>query len=212
MNKHFEFVSEDIIKLHGHKLTRIRALVDLPLQFVRSGDLGGYIESECNLTDQAWVEGWACVYGNARISGYACVAGGARVYDNASVSDNARVFGSSHIFGDSRVSGKAYIGGTAQLSGSAHVSGNAYLSGNDQVSRGVIKSNADFITVGPAISSNRYTTAYRTMDQSICVTTGCFTGSLDEFEQAINETHVNNEIYKQQYLRFVQMIKLNFDV
>ena len=212
MTKHYEFVPEDTIELHGHKLTRIRAVVNLPLQFVRSGDLGGYIESEYNLTDQAWVEDRACVYGNACISGNASVGGGAHVYDNASVTDNARVFGSSHIFGDSLVSGKAHIGGIVQLSGNAQVSGNAYLSGNDQVSHGVIKSNADFITVGPAISSNRYTTAYRTMDQSICVTTGCFTGSLDEFEQAINETHVNNEIYKQQYLRFVQMIKLNFDV
>lgn len=80
MNKHFEFVPEDTIDIDGHKLTRIRALVDLPMQFVRSGDLGGYIEKYENLHDQAWVTNNAAVYGNASISGKAYVSDGSRVW------------------------------------------------------------------------------------------------------------------------------------
>ena len=69
-NKKYEFVDGDTITTpNGKKLKRIRALVAIGLS-VAAGDLGGYIESEKNLSTSgnAWVSGDAWVYGDAWVS------------------------------------------------------------------------------------------------------------------------------------------------
>lgn len=69
--KKFEITREFKIVL-GRKLFRIRALVNFGN--VKSGDLGGYVEKEENLSH----DGDAWVYGNAQVCGdadYACVKG-----------------------------------------------------------------------------------------------------------------------------------------
>ena len=74
-NKKYEFVDGDTITTpSGKTLRRIRALVAIGLS-VAAGDLGGYIESEKNLSTSgnAWVSGNALVYGDAEVSGNAWV-------------------------------------------------------------------------------------------------------------------------------------------
>lgn len=63
--KKFELTNEFITNIFGTKLYRIKALVGFG--DVKSGELGGYIEKEENLShsDDAWVSGDAQVYGNA---------------------------------------------------------------------------------------------------------------------------------------------------
>ena len=56
-------------------LHRIIALIDIPCQRVKAGDLGGYVASEKNLSQK----GNAWVYGDARVSEDAWVYGDARV-------------------------------------------------------------------------------------------------------------------------------------
>lgn len=73
---HYEFTGKTK-NLLGHTLHQIRATKDLPQHDVKSGDVGGWIESEKNLFGNAWVYGDARVYGNARVSGNALVSGGA---------------------------------------------------------------------------------------------------------------------------------------
>ena len=70
-------LTEECKEHFGRKLYRIKALIDFGN--VKAGDLGGYIESEKNLShnDNCWV------YGNARVYGNAEVFGNARVYGNA---------------------------------------------------------------------------------------------------------------------------------
>ena len=72
-------------------LHRIRALRDIPSAGVKSGDLGGWIEKESNLSKygDAWVFGYARVYGGAEVCGNALVYGGAEVCGNALVYGNA---------------------------------------------------------------------------------------------------------------------------
>ena len=64
MSKKYEFVEGDTLTtLDGVTLKRIRALVSIG-SFVMPGDIGGYIESEKNLSqlsDNAWVSGDAWV-------------------------------------------------------------------------------------------------------------------------------------------------------
>lgn len=87
----YEILKDEFIEFDGRKLYRIKALKDF--HNVKKGKVGGYIESEQNLSQEgdAWVSGNAQVYGNAWVYGDAWVYGNARVYGNAWVSGNARV-------------------------------------------------------------------------------------------------------------------------
>ena len=89
MNKKYELTSETV-NLNGHILCRIKALRDF--SNVKAGDLGGYIESEYNLSH----------YGN-------CWIYNGRVYQNSRISGDARVCRHVRIYGDIQICGDAWI-------------------------------------------------------------------------------------------------------
>ena len=93
----YEILKDEFIELDGRKLYRIKALKDF--LNVRKGTVGGYIESEQNLSQ----EGDAWVYGDAWVCGDARVCGNARVYGDARVCGNARVSGNAWVCGNARV-------------------------------------------------------------------------------------------------------------
>jgi hypothetical protein len=74
-------------------LFRIRALRDIPGAGVEAGDLGGFVGSEGNLSQEgdAWVYDCAQVYGAARVYGDALVSYCARVSGHAQISGGARI-------------------------------------------------------------------------------------------------------------------------
>lgn len=80
MEKHFELTENYKLNADGVKLFQIRCTRDV--KWAKVGDLGGWIESESNLSDNAWVSGDAQVSGDARVSGNAQVSGDAQVYGN----------------------------------------------------------------------------------------------------------------------------------
>ena len=98
MSKKYELVVDDTITLWGWKLFRIKALISFGS--VDAGDLGGYIHTEDNLSQ----EGNAWVSGNAKVSGNAEVWGDAKVSGNAEVSGNAKVWGNAEVWGNAKVS------------------------------------------------------------------------------------------------------------
>lgn len=66
--KKYELVTDDVITLDsGKTLTRIRALIEIPKYAICPGDLGGYVESEYNLSNRgsAWIRDNARVYDRA---------------------------------------------------------------------------------------------------------------------------------------------------
>ena len=83
MNTKYEFTGETKI-VCGRTLRRIKAIVAIGAT-VAPGDIGGWIESENNLSmyGNAWVYSNAMVYGDAMVSGNAKVSGNAEVHDNA---------------------------------------------------------------------------------------------------------------------------------
>ena len=115
MEKKYELIENDYIEGLDKKLYRIKALKSF--NGIKKGDVGGYIQSEENLSQaencwisrDAFVFGNALVFGNARVYGNAHVYGDARVYGDTYVSGNARVFGDAHVSGDARVFGDAHI-------------------------------------------------------------------------------------------------------
>lgn len=91
MMKKYELLESDTREVCGKKLYRIRALKDFGC--VKTGELGGYIEKEDNLSHlgSAWIGGNAWIVGNARIKGNAVVAGDARIEGNARIEGDAMV-------------------------------------------------------------------------------------------------------------------------
>ena len=164
-------------------LYRIRALRDIPERGVKSGDLGGWVESEGNLSHEcaAWVSGDARVFGTAQVSGNARVYGDASVYGHARVADNASVYGNARVYGGARVYGDASVyGNDAQVYGGAWVHGDARVFGDAQVyvARHVT-------TLGPVGSEDRVVTIYRDKDGTARIVAGCWTGTPDELAERI---------------------------
>ena len=92
MEKKYEFTRETM-RHEGRTLHRIRALKDFGN--VKAGDVGGWVETEANLSHDcnAWVSGNGRVYDNAWVYDNACVSGNGEIYGNAWVSGNGRVYG-----------------------------------------------------------------------------------------------------------------------
>ena len=121
-------LTDERVKFNGKTLYRIKALKSFGR--VKAGDLGGYIQSEKNLSHDgnAWVYDTAQVAGNAKVSGNAKVNRRAKVYGNAKVHDYARVSDDARVYANSVVRDKAYVYGKAEVEGDAEVYGNAEVS------------------------------------------------------------------------------------
>lgn len=80
--KKYEFTGE-VKSIDEKMLHRIRAVRDIPEHNVKAGDLGGWLETEENLSHNgaAWVMDSAYVMGKARVTDSARVMGNARVMD-----------------------------------------------------------------------------------------------------------------------------------
>ena len=81
------------------------------------------------------------------------------------------------------------------------------MSGDAQVLK-----SADILQIGPSKSSGRFTTAHIDKKIGVRVNCGCFSGTVKEFSDAIEEAHKNNQEYLEQYRLFCQLIAFNFGV
>ena len=178
--KKYELTDEIIVK-YGSTLHRIKALKDFGN--VKTGELGGYIESGSNLSQ----EGNCWVYGNAEVC------------DNAEVYGNAKVYGNAWVYGNAEVCGNARVYGDAWVYGNAEVCGNARVYGD-----------ADYITIKGLGSKYRNTTIFRTKE-NIAVKCGCFYGTLAEFVDKVKETHGNSKFAKE-YLALIDLVKIHFEL
>ncbi len=141
-------LTEETVTVFGKTLYRIRAVRDFGS--VKTGEFGGYIEKEENLSHfgNAWISGDAWVYGDARVSG------------------NARVFGNAEVF-----------------------------------------NTRHFFVQGPIGSRDGYVTFYRTKDDTVEVRCGCFSGSLQEFVNQVEETHGGSR-YEKEYKLAAELAKV----
>lgn len=159
-------LTEETKEVGGHILHRIQAVRDF--DDVQKGDLGGWVESEENLSH----DGNCWVSGNGRVFGNGWVFGNGRVYDNG------------RVFGDGEVSSNARIGV------------NAYIS-----------SPRSYFVQGPIGSRDDFLTCYLDKDKKIYAVTGCFSGTLEEFEKKVKETHGSNK-HAKQYLKAAEMARV----
>lgn len=123
-------LTDNIINVDGRILCQIRAVRDFGNVF--GGDLGGYVESERNLSHRGncWIYRDAMVFDQARVLEDALVAGKAKVYENAEVRRKARVYENTEVYGKAIITDHAEVSGTSTISGSARVGGYASVAIN----------------------------------------------------------------------------------
>ena len=120
--KKYEFVPGHDDEFEGHTVHLIRALKKFTYEvngvkaIVNKGDIGGYIESEDNLSQEGncWVEGDSFVTDNAKVMGDAVVCSNSVLADNAVIKDHAFVGDNTTLRGDSMLSDYASVGGGAE--------------------------------------------------------------------------------------------------
>lgn len=152
-NKKYRF-TDDTIKVDGKTLHRIQALRSF--SDVQKWELGGYIESERNLShkDNAWVYDDAKVFDNARVSDDASVSDNAAVYGNAVVYENAKVHDYAEVFGKAQVHGNADVYGDAWMAGNARICDNAKIFGKARA-RGNAELNGNYILSGNSVLTEK---------------------------------------------------------
>lgn len=147
--KKYTLIEDDVIQIQGITLKRIKALRDI--NFVKTnknesfcfevgaGDLGGYIESEENLSQEgdAWIGEGAAAFGDARVKDSALVMGTVELEGEVSGNaffraDNKKTESSniSSVDRDVKICDNAFIHvGEIEATGKTYLFGNAYLTG-----------------------------------------------------------------------------------
>lgn len=145
---------------NGSDVFQIKALQDTPSYGVKTGDLGGYIHSEKNLSHEGtcWVGKGARVFDSGvvyedavvnesvLVCGHASVYGSAFLTGKAIISERATVRGYAQIWGKVLIHGntvveehaevwdEAEIAGDVVIGGEAHIHGSAIIRGNSHIS------------------------------------------------------------------------------
>ena len=186
-------LTDETIKFSGRTLYRIKANKDFGN--VKKDDLGGWVESETNLSQKGdcWIYGTAKVYDNAKVYGNAKVSndslvhcnakvygnailnGGVIVYDNARIYGNVWLYGSIMVYGNAKVYGHANVHDKAEVYDDAKVYGEADVYGYAKICGDAeIRSDKDYIVYKNNWSSGRYFTWTRSNNMW---KVGCFYGN-----------------------------------
>lgn len=108
-DKKYELVPETVKEFYSKPMYRIRALKDF--SDVKKGDLGGYVESEDNLsqTDNCWIYDDSIVGLGARVINNAVVKDCSTVIVHSEISGNAVIEDNSHIDNSTIVSDQSRV-------------------------------------------------------------------------------------------------------
>ena len=215
IEKKYELIPSD-----KEGLYRVKAIKDF--NDVKNGDIGGYVESEKNLSqyddcwiyddaivqDNAVVIGKALIFNNAVVVGNAIVSdhaqifnnavvvGNARVCDNAELYDHAQIYDNAVVVGNARVCDNAEIGGKARIGGNAVIQGNTFICGDAMIS-----SDKDYIVFKNWWSSGRYFTWTRSNNMW---KVGCFYGTGEEL---IAKAYKDSEESGREYEKIVKYVE-----
>ena len=209
IEKKYELIPSDMEGLY-----RIKALKDF--NDVKNGDIGGYVESEKNLSqyddcwiydnaivhDNAVVIGNALIFNNAVIYGNAIVSDHAQIYDNAVVRDNAKVCDYAELYDNAVVMGKAIVCDYTELYDNAQIWGDAIVQGNAIIGGdAMISSDKDYIIFKNWWSSGRYFTWTRSNNMW---KVGCFYGTGEEL---IVKAYKDSEESGREYKKIVKYVE-----
>lgn len=122
------YLTNNIIDVDGHKLHQIVAARDIPEIGVQEGDLGGYVESERNLSHQgtSWIFAGK-VYEQASVTDGATVRGtNVRVHDKACLNGGFTAYDDVHLYGNFRGTGCGKAAGRVDACDNTMIRGSGF--------------------------------------------------------------------------------------
>ena len=139
MNKKYQLIKDNSVEYKKKTLYRIKALRDF--SDVRAGDIGGYVESENNLSHDGdcWLYnksvalGNSRVYDNAKLYDYSIITGNAKAFENATIKDDAFVRFNAKVHGNASIINKSIISGNADIFGDVVINGDTSICGDAKV-------------------------------------------------------------------------------
>lgn len=160
MEKKYELTEKTMEISKGKVLHRIKALKSFG--HVKNGDIGGWVESEANLSQEGdcWIYDCAAVIGNAEIHDSAAVKGVSFIRDNAVAKDHALIIDSvmrdNSVVKDNatinsvKMSGNSCVMENALLNAFIRkqlvsIMGNSCIGGNANISGGVFTGNVKIL-------------------------------------------------------------------
>lgn len=207
MEKKYEILKNTKVRFFGREIYRIKALKDFGN--VKKGDIGGYVESEYNLSQ----EGDCWIYDNAVACDNAVVRDNSIVHDNvmvkncAVVRDNTIICGNAEIKNHAVVKNYALVCGNSIVSDHATACDHAVISSHAKIdNHAKIKDKSQWFVVENVGSRNDNITFYET-DNVIYANVGCFSGTLDEFIKQVKITHKGNK-FEKEYLQMAELAKV----
>ena len=114
--------------------------------------------------------------------------------------DNLAHSGNAWVSGNAQVSGNAWVFGNAEVFGNACVSDDAWVSGNARVC-----SKKDLVWFSNVGTEQGTLTVYKSKDDSLLATRGCFNGTVDEF--LAKSAKVHDERIKREYRLLIEVAK-----
>ena len=140
VNKKYELIEDYFCAdRSGFKVFRIRAL--RAFGDVKQGDLGGFIQSEENLSHDGncWVSGEAWAYEEAQVFGDAWIHENARVFGKAQIFEHACISEYANVYDEAQVFGHARVSGEAEIFGKAKICGHVLICRKEKISRGMLR-------------------------------------------------------------------------
>ena len=226
MSKKYELIPSD-----REGFYRVKALRDF--NDVKKGDIGGYIQSENNLSqlDYCWIYDNARIYNNAVICDDARVCDNARIWGDSKILNYGQVYGTAEVCGDAVVCNCANVYHNARVFGNAIIRDNAVVRGDARIFdyvivcdnadvRGevcicgdaMISSDKDYIVFKNWWSSGRYFTWTRSNNMW---KVGCFYGTGEQLINKAFEDSVEKGFEYKKIVDYVESIlenqRLNYE-
>lgn len=197
--KKYKILKKESIIINGITVYRIEALKSF--NNVKEGDIGGFIESYDNLSQEGncWVYGDSSVYDNAHVCGDSKIMKGSIIKSNTYIRN-------SEIKCESIISDNSVIDSSEIINSNILDASIKDL----KINGGNITSKNDYIVVKGLGSRNDRTVFYLNKYDKILVTCGCFFGTLKEFKKQVKYTHADNKKFKNEYLGMIKIVKEHF--
>lgn len=185
MSKKYELTTESKI-IDGHTVYRIKALKGFKTiigRRVNAGDLGGWVESEANLSHEGtcWLFDEAAGYENSRRYDNSVGHGNSRQSGNSRQYGDSWQYEDSQQSGDSQQYGFSEQFGNSRQYGSSRQFGNSCQFGNSHHRTGADDGTGRILCIGPCGEMRRTIT----IQPDNTIVAGCFHGNFDEFRRAV---------------------------
>lgn len=192
-------ISQDF---HDKKVYRIKALKDFGT--VKKGDLGGFVESENNLSHDGlcWLFDEAIAADNSR------VVDDAVLYNNVIACDNCFICGKVLVYDDSMIKENAILDGEGAIFDNSLISGNTRLEYTYNLKNANIVNNNQILSIYNIGKYKKVLTFYRDIDEDIRVDYEYTNVPINIFVEDIQNQY-KGTYYELQYMAAVKLAKLS---